>query len=98
MTPPNCLSQALDDINKWNCTLHVPKGTTPLYQQAAQWKEFFFIDDDAPTAINNVNENKDFNLKVKSNFSIDGKAISQPQKGISIQKMSDGTTIKVLKD
>ena len=45
-TPPSCGSQALDDINKWNCTLSVPKGYASSYQQAAQWKEFFFINDD----------------------------------------------------
>lgn len=44
MTPPVCDSQALDDISKWECTLSVPKGTVSSYQQAAQWKEFFFID------------------------------------------------------
>ena len=27
VTPPTCGSQALDDINKWNCTLSVPIGT-----------------------------------------------------------------------
>ena len=43
MTPPVCDSQALDDISKWECTLSVPKGTVSSYQQAAQWKEFFFI-------------------------------------------------------
>jgi len=43
--PPTCGSQALDDINKWNCTLSVPKGNTAAYQQADQWKEFFFIDE-----------------------------------------------------
>ena len=46
MTPPVCGSQALDDINKWNCKLHVPSETLSAYQQADQWKEFFFIDDD----------------------------------------------------
>ena len=45
-TPPSCGSQALDDINKWNCMLSVPKGYTSAYQQAEQWKEFFFISDD----------------------------------------------------
>ena len=45
-TPPCCGSQALDDINKWNCTLSVPKGYASAYQQAVQWKEFFFINDD----------------------------------------------------
>ncbi|MBQ3804227.1 MAG: leucine-rich repeat protein [Prevotella sp.] len=44
MTPPVCGSQALDDISKWECTLSVPKGTVSSYQQAAQWKEFLFID------------------------------------------------------
>ncbi|MBR6190616.1 MAG: leucine-rich repeat protein [Prevotella sp.] len=44
MTPPVCDSQALDDISKWECTLSVPKGTVSSYQQAAQWKEFLFID------------------------------------------------------
>ena len=42
-TPPTCGSQALDDINKWTCTLFVPTGATATYQAADQWKEFFFI-------------------------------------------------------
>ena len=46
-TPPTCGSQALDDINKWECTLSVPSGCIGYYQQANQWKEFFFVDDDA---------------------------------------------------
>ena len=52
-TPPSCGSQALDDINKWTCTLSVPAGSTSAYQEAAQWKEFFFIDNDV-TAIEAV--------------------------------------------
>lgn len=46
VTPPTCGSQALDDINKWICTLSVPTGYATAYQQADQWKEFFFINDD----------------------------------------------------
>ncbi len=46
-TPPVCGTQALDDINKWSCTLSVPSGHTAGYQSAEQWKEFFFISDDA---------------------------------------------------
>ena len=41
-TPPVCGSQALDDINKWDCNLYVPEGTLSAYQAADQWKEFFF--------------------------------------------------------
>ncbi len=42
-TPPTCGSMALDDINKWECTLNIPKGCSAAYQAAEQWKEFFFI-------------------------------------------------------
>jgi len=44
-TPPECGSQALDDINKWNCKLYVPKGSMSSYQAANQWKDFFFIEE-----------------------------------------------------
>ena len=42
-TPPTCSTQALDDINKWNCTLTVPVGSMAAYQAADQWKDFFYI-------------------------------------------------------
>jgi hypothetical protein len=41
--PPSCGDQALDDINKWECTLYVPEGSLTSYQGAEQWKHFFFI-------------------------------------------------------
>ena len=42
-TPPTTGTQALDDINKWECNLIVPKGCLAKYQAANQWKDFFFI-------------------------------------------------------
>lgn len=44
-TPPVCGSQALNDINKWSCKLIVPKGYLKVYQDAEQWKEFFYIEE-----------------------------------------------------
>ena len=44
-TPPTCGDQALDDINKWTCSLSVPTGKVVDYQVAEQWKEFFYIND-----------------------------------------------------
>ncbi|MBR4070883.1 MAG: leucine-rich repeat protein, partial [Bacteroidaceae bacterium] len=41
--PPVCGTQALDDINKWNCTLSVLENCQSAYQTAEQWKEFFFV-------------------------------------------------------
>ena len=51
--PPTCGTMALDDINKWNCVLQVPGDCISAYQQADQWKEFFFIED-VLTAIGGV--------------------------------------------
>ena len=39
---PVCGSQALDDINKWECKLYVPDGCMATYEAAEQWKDFFF--------------------------------------------------------
>lgn len=44
-TPPACGSQALDDINKWECKLIVPKDRASAYQGAEQWKDFFFMEE-----------------------------------------------------
>ena len=43
--PPVCSEHALEDINKWNCTLKVPESCKSAYQAANQWKDFFFIED-----------------------------------------------------
>lgn len=43
--PPTCGSQALDDINKWECELFVPTGYADAYAAADQWKEFFFVEE-----------------------------------------------------
>ena len=51
--PPVCGKQALTDINKTNCTLHVMKGSIPAYQVADQWNEFFIIED-IPSGIEDV--------------------------------------------
>lgn len=93
VTPPVCGSQALDDINKWTCVLSVPEGNTAAYQQADQWKEFFFINDDVSGV--DVPSTKD-QPRVKDCYDLNGKQISQPQRGLNIIRMSDGTTKKVV--
>ena len=60
-TPPTCGSMALDDIDKWTCTLVVPPGDAAPYQSADQWKEFFFIQ-----------EEKADNLWFKLTYMVDG--------------------------
>ncbi|MDY4160042.1 MAG: leucine-rich repeat protein [Prevotella sp.] len=92
MTPPVCGSQALDDISKWVCTLSVPKGTVSSYQQAAQWKEFFFIDEGATGIQRTVsNDSKSFRT-----YNINGYEQNGQQRGLNIIRMSDGTVKKVM--
>ena len=52
-TPPTCGTQALDDINKWECKLYVPTGTQTAYSGANQWKDFFFSEEGTGTATQN---------------------------------------------
>lgn len=46
---PTCGSQALEDINKWECKLYVPNGYLAVYQTADQWKDFFFMEEGEST-------------------------------------------------
>lgn len=48
--PPACGSHALDDINKIGCKLYVPDGCMTVYENADQWKDFFFMDEGEGTA------------------------------------------------
>lgn len=58
VVPPVCGALALNGIDKWNSTLRVVKGTKSAYQAADQWKEFFFIEDDIVTRIENMVHDK----------------------------------------
>lgn len=82
--PPACGAQAMDDINKWDCTLTVPNGSTVAYQTAEQWKEFLFTQDYTayvtgikPTAVSVA-------TKDDSVFSLSGQRLTAPRKGINI--------------
>ena len=67
VVPPTCGINALDDINKWNCKLFVPKANINAYKQAPQWKEFFFIE--GTTGITNTVYNK---AELADVYTIDG--------------------------
>ena len=92
--PPVCGTQALDDINKWECTLLVPDGSLTLYQTADQWKEFFFTEID-PDGIKGV-EAEPSPTSEAEYFDLQGRCIGNPQQGVNIIRNTDGTTKKVL--
>jgi len=78
--PPTCGLHAMDDINKWDCTLIVPDGSTAAYQQASQWKEFLFVEGlsagvELPTTDATANEPV---------YTLSGQRLKAPRKGINI--------------
>ena len=56
--PPTCDDQALDDINKWDCTLHVPAESSDEYGDAPQWKDFFFVEEMDPVLVEEIRLNQ----------------------------------------
>ena len=54
----------------------------------------FYLSND-PAGVEGISENKS-ELKEVARYTIDGRRISTPQRGLNIVKMSDGSTIKVL--
>ena len=74
-TPPICGLHALDDINKWECTLLVPYLSLASYQAADQWKEFFFMDVD-PDGIKDI-EHSPLNIEYSAEewYDISGRKI-----------------------
>ena len=75
-----------------NATLYVPIGTMDFYKYSTPWKNFL-IEENYPTKTEDVKA--DNILVEKARYSLDGKMLLAPKKGINIIKMSDGTTKKV---
>lgn len=94
-TPPVCGTQALDDINKWNCTLNVPVGYLSAYQAADQWKDFFFIEEKNLDGIATLKA-KDVSTDVRAIYDAAGRKQNKLQRGVNVLLMKDGSQRKVL--
>ena len=94
ITPPVCGDQALDDINKWSCTLQVLPGSIDSYKVADQWKDFFFME---AVGIKDITTDKATEeIENCCYYDLNGHQLLQPRKGVNIVKMSNGTTKKVV--
>ena len=86
--------------NRTNATLYVPKGSKDAYKAADYWKEFKEIVEIDPTGINQISfqENGEQSIDQEGAvwYTIDGKQVDKPKKGINIIRMSNGTTKKVV--
>lgn len=88
-TPPTCGSQALDDINKWECKLYVPTGTQTKYKNADQWKEFFFCEEGTGSATQDPETAVPAPLSqiikiIDTIYNLSGQRYNKPRKGINI--------------
>lgn len=78
-----------------NMKVYVPKGSLAAYQAADVWKNFWNLQEFDPTGINDAITNPHVAKEMKR-YDAAGRAISSPQRGLNIIKMSDGTTRKII--
>lgn len=92
-TKPQILpAEPVDEDTYKICTLYVPENTASLYGEAEYWKDFKIQEFTGVDVINSDND-----ATVVSIHTLDGMKVVEPQKGVNIYKMSDGTTRKVMK-
>ena len=72
--------------------LNIPNGTISAYQQADQWKDFFFIYDDVSGIRTTVTDTSESIIV----YDLNGHKKEGLQRGINIIKYSDGTVKKVM--
>jgi hypothetical protein len=94
-TPPTCTSYSVfEGVDKQTCKLFVPTGSKAAYQNADVWKDFSLIEEGAETM--SLTTTKAEDRSTRSIYSIDGKRMDGPKKGVNIIRMSDGTIRKVM--
>jgi len=74
--------------------LYVPQGAIDKYKACEGWKKFVNMEEGTPAGIEAVKTGAD--AVVRERYTLDGKHITEPQCGLNILKMSDGTTRKVV--
>ena len=106
LTDMYCYAEQLPEIGSsifqdtyHKTTLHVPAGSVDAYSNAEQWKEFPNIvaltdSDPSPTGIMEPTTTQQ--PAFAAYYDLSGRLTSQPQRGLNIIKMCDGTTKKVL--
>ena len=79
--------------NRANATLYVPQGSKSAYQATKYWKEFKEIIEIDPSGIDQIMNNENGKAII---FTLDGKRVTTPQRGVNVIRMKDGTTRKVV--
>ena len=80
-------------------TLHVPASSLDAYSNAEQWKEFpniVALTDSDPTPTGITVPIVAPQPTITECYDLSGRRTNQPQRGVNIIKMSDGTTKKIV--
>lgn len=75
-------------------TLYVPQGSEEAYRNADVWNRFNIIKGFDVTGIDNATVAGE--LRETERYSLDGRRLESPEKGINIVRMSDGSVRKVM--
>lgn len=78
----------------YNATLYVPVGTIDKYKACEGWKKFLYIVEGTPSGIETAKSS--VVTTAKERYTLDGKYVSEPQRGLNIVRLSDGTIRKVV--
>ncbi len=92
--PPTCGGDVFYNVPTSTCVLYVPIGSKEAYSTADQWEDFLNIVEMDMTPVNSVTAGG--NAEATNYYTMDGKQVSTPQRGINIIRYSDGTAHKVL--
>lgn len=93
--PPSCES-GFSSQHYINTIVNVPPGSLSLYQNTAPWNNFWNLKEDKrlDTGINNASTT--INAEELTRYTINGKKISAPSKGLNIIRYNDGSVKKVV--
>lgn len=93
MEPQNIDENAFHQDIYNNSTLYIPNGTKEKYKVRKGWKNFIWMEEKDMTGIEAITNDV---KSVKHRYTLDGKRVNEPQKGVNIVRMGDGTTKKTV--
>ncbi len=86
---------AFSSVVKRTCVLYVPEGTLKAYFTAREWTDFYNIVEIDVSAVEGISASNG-QAEEAVRYTLDGRQVSTPQRGVNVLRYGDGTTKKVL--
>ncbi len=93
--PPTCGTAVFFDVSTKFCTLYVLEGTKEAYSTAYVWRDFDNIVEIDASAVEGISASNG-QAEEAVRYTLDGRQVSTPQRGVNILHYKDGTAKKVL--